>query len=72
MFIAAAAPFGAEDGTNELLDQAVAIADPTAAEKQNTHEPKQQQAPVSPTEPQEGTFERFMGSFGNARRWAGH
>jgi hypothetical protein len=49
-----------------LLDQAYAIGDLTAAADKNTEPDK-----PAGNEPQNGSFERFLGSFGTPGRWAG-
>ncbi len=59
-FVAAAAPISVPGGGNPLYDAAREIG-LTPADK----------AEKSTVEPRDGTFERFMSSFGAPGRWAG-
>ncbi len=50
---------------NPLMDSALAIGQPADTDRAPAAKP------AKATEPQEGSYERFMSSFGNPSRWAG-
>lgn len=55
------------DGANPLLEQAASIGQPAEPEER-----VEQPATAGPSEPNNGTYERFMLTFGSPARWAGH
>jgi hypothetical protein len=61
-FVAATVPVENAGDTNELLEQAKQIGQPA--------EDTDEQHPTAAENPP-GSFERFMGSMANPRRWAG-
>jgi len=58
-----------EGSTNPLMESAAAIGEPAA---DHGGEGGSSPQPTPSNEPAVGSFERFMGTFGNPKRWAGH
>jgi hypothetical protein len=68
VYTAATVPVETEGAKNPLLESALQIGEETTSDDESD-------APVkkpSVSEPQEGSYERFMMTFGNPGRWAGH
>lgn len=63
-----AATVPTEEKINPLLDQALAIGEPAADTDQ---EPAPAEPELGQASNDNGSFERFMGSFGSPARWAG-
>lgn len=64
------------DGDNELLAQALTIGDPAAAahsgaQRTGGEAAAQAPDPAAGSDNPNGSFERFMSSFGSPKRWAG-
>jgi hypothetical protein len=59
--VAATVPVERPGAASPLLEVAQSIGEP----------PGEDTTPAGHAEPVEGSFERFMGSFGNPARWAG-
>lgn len=64
-FIALTVPVEKAGAVNPLLDYARKIGEPPSDEEKEAAK-----NPVN--EPQPGSYERFMHTFGNPQRWAGH
>jgi hypothetical protein len=62
-FVAATVPVEKAGDMNPLLELAQAIGEPP--------QPDEPDAKPKTTEPTAGSYERFMSTFGNPRRWAG-
>jgi hypothetical protein len=67
VFIAATVPVEKEGAVNPLLEAAKSLGD--AEDERREDEPQRQQQPA---ENGNGSFERFMATFGSPARWAGH
>lgn len=60
------------EGPNTLLEEAYQIGEPADPEvATSTPAPDPAAGPVARAEPNPGSFERFMTSFGAPSRWAG-
>lgn len=64
-FTAATVPVENAGQANPLLERALAIGQPEESTQSAEH------SAAVPAEPAQGSFERFMATFGNPKRWAG-
>lgn len=62
-------PVEEKGASNPLLDEALNIGEQSAVDTQPQNTNGDRPAPV--LDPNPGTFEAFMGSFGTPQRWAG-
>jgi hypothetical protein len=64
-YVAATVPVEKEGAKNALLDSAIKIG------LEDEFDEEEQQQKKSPAEPEPGSYERFMMTFGSPARWAG-
>lgn len=70
-YVAASVPVETEGEVSQLLESALKVGLPVKKDEEKQVEAWTPDQPSEAREPKQASFERFMGSFGNPRKWAG-